>query len=88
MKNKIKIILFLLCTTLLLQANLLNNKTLKELKIFLEIIELNKWEVTINMDSGKIIDTAAYCKSLGSPKKKQAGIAGIFFKCYFDRFRF
>lgn len=77
MKNKIYIIL--LCVVALsLQANPLSDKTLKELKISLEIIELDKWEATTNMDSGEIIDTAAYCKSLGSPKKSKQELQEYF----------
>ena len=70
MTSKIAFILLAILNAMASQVNPLHSQTLKESNIDLEIVTANEWQKTTNV-LGNIMDTEAYCKNLGSPKKNK-----------------
>lgn len=61
---------------------LFNGKTLKELNITLEIIELDKWDKNIEV-LGEVMDTNQYCAHIGSATKNKAQLKEYFLQSVF-----
>ena len=61
---------------------LFNGKTLKELNIALEIIEVVEWDKNIEV-LGEIMDTNQYCAHIGSATKNKAQLKEYFLESVF-----
>lgn len=77
MTNKVISITFISLIAMIFQVNLLHSKTLQELNIALEVVEVNEWEKTTNV-LGEMINTEDYCRNLGSVKKNKQELREYF----------